>query len=105
MTDHTRRRFWLKIAAGLLLAPLIYGGAYFAVLRHAEFDVPLPDGTTKRLGYLPAYRVPGGVISEKTLAPLFWPALSLDYAIRPRHWVSWTRPYGVGRVGEGFRFQ
>ena len=33
MTTRPRRRFWLKLAAGLLFAVVAYGGAYAAVVK------------------------------------------------------------------------
>ena len=76
MTNSPRRRFWLKLAAGLLFAVLAYGGAYAALLR------PLPEPCGNRITptYVPSYAIPG------PLPTFFRPAHLVDSKIRPRYW-------------------
>ena len=85
VTARLRRRFWLKLAAGLLFAVVAYGGAY------AVLVVPLappsagvwPDPSAPRFAHYDAF----GRSEERArvfCAPAHW----IDQRLRPNFWGS-----------------
>ena len=80
----TRRRFWLKLAAGLLFAVVAYGGAYYATVQPGWMII---SGVTWGPAW-PEYRLPVKPSTEtedlarKFFAPIHW----IDRKLRPEFW-------------------
>ena len=87
MTPRPRRRFWLKLAAGLLFAVVAYGGAYLGTSRPL-----IGNWRESQVDYVvhsPHFVLPGDAISSDTLETFFWPAYCIDYWIRGEYWLDW----------------
>ena len=91
MTARPRRRFWLKLAAGLLFAVVAYGGAYSAMVVAARGSVfgwsaTLPPAVPVYLHLFTLY--------GDELRPFFAPAHWVDRTLlRPEFWGEWPDEY------------
>ena len=84
MTTRPRRRFWLKLAAGLLFAVLAYGGAYSVLVDRVTrtgFRYPAQP----ILWFKPQYRGPKWM-SDSVLPRFFALAHWVDRELRPHVW-------------------
>ena len=91
MTTRPRRRFWLKLAAGLLFAVVAYGGAYGAsvwrVPAYKQLDlskIQFGDMGIRQVGFDPRYAQ--RPVLNSVVRILFVPAHWLDHQLRPRCW-------------------
>ena len=91
MTDQPkRRRFWLKLAAGLLFALVAYFGAYVATVGR-ERAVIVRNGVAMHIVGAkdhPYYHVPLWRGAHARLIPFFAPAHWIDRRLRPQRWAS-----------------
>lgn len=98
-----KRRFWLKLAAGLLFAIVAYGGAYSVLVKRAQ-DLKYPalyfycGRTDSDRWYPPLY----GFESSFTRARRCGYTQHLGTVFAPAHWVdrklrpeTWGRPTAV----------
>ena len=96
-----RRRFWLKLAAGLLFAVVAYGGAYTVAMTPLPVTFPTPRGEMGTFGEVMVQRWPR--YPSDALAPIFIPAHWLDRNVRPDYWkprrVQWLKRSGAGGSG------
>ena len=89
MTTRPRRRFWLKLAAGLLFAVVAYGGAYAAMVQPAGrivFGAPGGGKLPARLTIVPNYRWSAISPAVKWAESFFRPVQWIDRRLRPRTW-------------------
>ena len=86
-----RRRFWLKLVAGLLFAVVAYGAAYAATVN--SFLVTLYRQTGEPFTMpAPGYKVPGGFIAQRHLEKIFLPAHRVDvFLIRREYWREYRK--------------
>ena len=89
MTSRPRRRFWLKLTAGLLFAVLAYGSAYLALVT--------PGMSWGGLPRAPAYVVPG--YGTAPLEVVFAPAHWIDRRVRPSIWKGAEVPVDTMTFG------
>ena len=85
MKPPSRRRFWLKLAAGLLFAVVAYGGLYLGTVEYGRAtgwtSYPLLTVTSTRVE--PSYRLPlPARVSKAIFAPAHW----IDRKCRPAAW-------------------
>ena len=84
MTECTsRRRFWLKVAAGLLFAPVAYFGTYLTLRTpvQAPWTGRTMDGEPLKI-MLRVPQYPGGAVIREFFRPAYW----VDQKIRPEYW-------------------
>ena len=82
VADTRPRRFWLKLAAGLLFAVVAYGGTYLATM--STFDIISYHGAVPVEQPPPFKKVAAYPHSAAEL--LFRPAHWIDRTIRPEFW-------------------
>ena len=90
MTDQPKRsrwkrRFWLKLAAGLLFAVVAYGGVYALTVRPSVLSwagAPGLDGG--HVSLTPDYSLP---IPRHVARAFFTPAHRIDRRLRPSRWT------------------
>ena len=84
MTSRPRRRFWLKLAAGLLFAVVAYGGAYLACVKPLPTPLLLGGSGWDPTYYVLPYYDPR--IPLQVAGPIFAPALWVDRTLFPERW-------------------
>ena len=88
MTARSRRRFWLKLSAGLLFAVVAYGGAYAVLVKPLRLKqmygmgVYVESGVSARPLYPHLFSSTAG----GELQPVFSLAHWIDRKIRPEFW-------------------
>ena len=96
-TKRQRRRFWLKLAAGLLFGVAAYGGAYLAMVRPGNrswawgtglsWGLPATGNTARVAVYMRPAWFPGDAVTWQERADCFFaPAHWIDRSVRPRFW-------------------
>ena len=88
MTARPRRRFWLKLAAGLLFALVAYGGAYAALVRPVtllplNFAIATSDAVAG-VPRVPRYALPRW--QARAAQTFFAAAHWADRKMRPEFW-------------------
>ena len=81
MTSRPRRRFWLKIAAGLLFAVVAYFGAYYAMMEPRYPAAGQRDPRHRHIFARPRY-----VVNDMLIRRFFVPAHLCDRVLRPDVW-------------------